>query len=273
MEKEPASTCNGKGGMVLYHNTRINTSFKPPIRISPIRFAVLRRNDLSSNAWRVWTEKSGEAYVACHDHMKDLKVSLHKSGKHHIAFTTESGLEMRKGSRFWDQWHEPKYYDGSRVVPTFNLYFPSWALSLTPETRLANAKVWETNQIFVEAAEEPMATIVSLVITDENQKMTFSTNGDALSFPIAVLPTMARKKLWVIAGYGPEGNMKELAEKGIANAPIDSNAIKRLRDFPSGHILGMCVTGPTTDGGTYCMPFTASMRWGHPERGSDSLKG
>lgn len=238
MKKEPKPNSLGNGRMVFYHNTCINGDSQLPIRKSPIRFAVLRRNGRSSNAWRVWTEKSGEAYVACRDHMKELKVSLHKSGKHHIAFTTESGLEMRKGSRFWDQWHEPQYYDGSRVLPTFNLYFPSWALALTPETLLANAKFWDKNQIFVEAAEEPLATVVSFVVTDEDQIMTFGTSGDAPSFPVAVLPTMARKKLWVIAGYGPQGNMKELAEKGIANAPIDSNAIKRTEGFPKRAYLG-----------------------------------
>ena len=67
-----------------------------PLRSSPIRFAVMRKDGLSSNAWRVWVEPAGDAYVACRDHMKEMKASLHQSGTQHIGFTSESSIEMAK---------------------------------------------------------------------------------------------------------------------------------------------------------------------------------
>ena len=41
-----------------------------------------------------------------------LKISLHKSGKQHIAFTSESKHQTTAGNRFWDQWWEPDHYRG-----------------------------------------------------------------------------------------------------------------------------------------------------------------
>ena len=253
------------GGMAYYLNSTLKHDTELPLRESPIRFAVMRRNGLSSNAWRVWVEESGDMYIAGRDHMKTLKISLHKSGKHHIAFTSESGLEMTAGSRFWDQWSEPNY-DGSKVAPTFNLFFPSWGLNLTQDLRDADAGVWDKNQISVEAAESPVATRVSFVITDADFTMRFSTGGDSPSFPLGVVSTESGKKLWVIASYSPEGNMKELAGKGIRELQsslngageasyVDMDIVEKLREMPSGHVLGMCVSGLTKEGGAFLMPF------------------
>ena len=259
MTTVPTTSEEISGGMAYYTNPAIGHEVALPLRGSPIRFGVLRKNGLSSNAWGVWSEKSGDIYVACRDHMKELKISLHQSGKQHIAFTSESGLQMTEGSRFWDQWWEPQFHNGSKVVPSFNLLFPSWALSLTKAMRDANPKVWNKNQIFVEAAESPVATVVSFVITDDDMEMQFNTIGESGSFPVGILSAQAGKKLWVIAQQGPEGNMKELAGKGIGS--IDADMIEKLKGMPSGHVLGMCVTGLAKDAGAYMMPFPAQMHW------------
>ncbi len=191
--------------------------------------------------------------------MKETKVSLHQSGKQHFGFTSESGLETAEGGRFWDEWWEPQLHNGSKIVPSYSLLFPSWALALTKAMRDANSKVWSKNQVFVEAAETPEATIVSLVITDSDSEFTFNANGELLSIPLAVLPVRANKKLWVIARQGPEGNMRELAEHGIRS--INADMVEKLRDLPSGHVLGMTVTGRSGDAGRYMLPFPAQMHW------------
>ena len=264
MTTVPTTSEETSEGMAYYTNLGIGHEVTLPLRESPIRFGVLRKNGLSSNAWGVWSELSGDIYVACRDHMKDLKISLHQSGKQHIAFTSESGLQMTEGSRFWDQWWEPQFHNGSKVVPSFNLLFPSWGLSLTQAMRGANPKVWNKNQILVEASESPVATVVSLVITDDDMEMRFNTIGESRSFPIGILAARAGKKLWVIAQQGPEGNMKELAGRGIGS--IDVDMVEKLRGMPSGHVLGMCVTGLAKDAGAYMMPFPAQMHWKVDER-------
>ena len=259
MSTVPITDDEASGGMAYYENLNLGYDVTLPIRESPLRFGVLRKNGLSSNAWGVWSEKSGDIYVTCRDHMKDLKISLHQSGKQHIAFTSESGLEMTEGSRFWNQWWEPQFHNGHKVVPSFNLLFPSWGLSLTQAMRDTNPRVWNKNPIMVEAAESPVATIVSFVITDDDLELRFNTIGESRSFPLGILPARSGKKLWVIAQQGPEGNMKELAGRGIGS--IDTDMVEKLRGMPSGHVLGMCVTGLTEDAGAYMMPFPAQMHW------------
>ena len=263
MTTVPTTADETSDGMAYYMNPNIGGKVTLPFRDSSVRFGVVRKNGLSSNAWGVWSEKSGDIYIACRDHMKGLKISLHPSGKQHIAFTSESGLQMTEGSRFWDQWWEPQFHNGSKVTPSFNLLFPSWGLGLTKAMRDANLKVWNKNQILVEAAESPAATVVSFVITDDDMKMRFNTIGESRSFPIGILPAQAGKHLWVIAQHRPEGNMKELAGRGIG--AIDVSIVAKLRGMPSGHVLGMCVTGFTKDAVAYMMPFLVEMHWNTDE--------
>ena len=77
-----------------------------PLRDGPLRFAVIMKNGLTSHSWTVVTH-GGDAYVACRESMKEVKVSLHESGEQHIAFTKGSGHEMTPGSRFWNRWSQP----------------------------------------------------------------------------------------------------------------------------------------------------------------------
>ena len=259
MAQLPISPGEDHHGAAYYIRQGTEPAPTLPLRSSPMRFAVMRKDGLSSNAWRVWVDPAGDAYVLCRDHMKEMKASLHQSGKQHIAFTSKTGIEMTKGSRFWNQWTEPQYYDGSQVIPTLNLFFPDWALTLTEETRQANPGIWNTNSLFVEAAESPLATVISFVITNEDLEMRFNVAGPTPSFPLGILPVRPGKKLWIVAHNAVEGNMKELAGKGIAAAATSTDIQPNLEGFPDGHVFGMCVTGPTNDGGTYWMPFAVRM--------------
>ena len=243
--------------MAYHKNLTLGYDVTLPIGNSPVRFGVLGKNGLSSNAWGVYVEQYGDIYLVCRDHMKETKVSFHQSGKQHFGFTSESGLETADGGRFWDEWWEPQFHNGSKIVPSYSLLFPSWALGITQEMRDANPKVWNKNQVFVEAAESPEATIVSLVITDLDAEFKFKTDGELQSFPLAVLPVKADKKLWVIARQGPEGNMKELAKRGIGG--INADMVRKLEDLPDGHVLGMAVTGRSGETGRYMLVFLAQM--------------
>ena len=151
--------------------------------------------------------------------MKETKISLHESGAQHMAYTPESGHTMPDGTRFISQWTQPNYDDGSKLVPGFYLLFPSWALGLTQEMRDANVDVWNKNQIFFEAAESPLATIVSFTVTDADLSVRFNPAGDTPNCPLAVLASGTGKKLWVVAQHIPEGNMRQLAEKGLSPNP------------------------------------------------------
>ena len=245
-------------GMAYYTNPKIAQKIELPIRKSPIRFAVMRRNGLSSNSWRVWVEKSDDIYIKCRDHMKELKISLHQSGKQHIAFSSNSDHRMENESRFWDQWWEPPFDKASMVVPTFHLLFPRWGLGLTEAIRQQNPKVWDNNQILLDAAESPKATIVSFILTDDSE-IQFMANKGTPSLVLGTLRASPGRKLWVLAAHLPEGNMKEIAAVSIDEV-TKLGELKALEEMPDGHILGTAVSGPTDNGGTYFMPFPARIQ-------------
>ena len=270
MTKDAAMPREASEGMAYYKNLKIGHDIELPLRSSPIRFGVMRRSGQSSNSWRVWGDDKGNFYLRARDHMKESKISLHKSGAQHMAYTPESGLATTNGSRFISQWSQPNYDDGSALVPSFYLLFPTWALGLTQEIRDTNTPVWRQNQVFVEAAESPLATIVSFTITNDDLTVRFSTIGETPSLPIGVLSHGFGRKLWVVAQHIPEGNMKDLAKQGLrhANIAINTNTAVRekLMEMPNGHTLGMSVSGPAHDGGEYLMLFPGMLHMNGPEK-------
>ena len=60
-----------------------------PMRKSPIRFAVQQTSGITSNAWGVQTENTGDAYVYCRDCMKGQKSAYIDPG-------SNTSLSMKK---------------------------------------------------------------------------------------------------------------------------------------------------------------------------------
>ena len=271
MRTIPTTLGEASIGMAYYKNPNLGYDIELPIRENPLRFGVMRKDGRSSNSWRVWGDSNNNFYIRARDHMRELKISLHESGAQQIAFTPESGHTTANSSRFISQWRQPNYEDGSKLVPSFYLLFPSWALGLTREMRDANIAVWTINQFFVEAAESPFATIVSFTVTNADLTVQFNTAGGTPSFPLAVLSPESGKKLWVVAQHVPEGNMRDLAEQGLrqANAHVDGTTREKLEEMPDGHVLGMSVSGPSPSGGEYLMLFPAQL---HRDELKDSLE-
>ena len=233
-------------GMVVYANTALNVQI--PIRQGPLRFAVMGKNGLSSNSWRVWTESSGDAYIACRDSLREIKISLHQSGKQHVAFSSESGLEMTAGSRFWAQWTEPSFSNDSKVTPSFKLAFPNWALVLNYDHRQANPKKWRANQLLIEAADSDAVTVVSLFITDHGLNL---THDNSRSLPLGMLPARAGKDLWVITHQEPEADLKEVVERAIQKA--NQTVGPQLRAAHQGEVLSACLLGASPEGLRYML--------------------
>ena len=225
-----------------------------------INFTVIRENGLSSNSWGVTASKRGDVYVFCRDHMKSMKVSLHQSGRQFVAFTEES-RHFRTGSdRRWIRWQEPQEYDGPKMVPSFNLFFPSWGLGLTEAVRMQDPNVWEVPQINVPAAESPLATTISFIITNSNLTMPFTDVEGGLLVPFGVLDARPGKKLWLVARYESEDALKQLATSAIEAANADPEMSASLVGLADDETLGMCVDGFNTGGIAYMMPFPAAAR-------------
>ena len=223
---------------------RIHTRENRPLPFteSPIRFAVGMKNGLTSNAWGVRVEGTGDAYIYCRDIMKDLKISLHQSGKQHVAFTEGSGYEMTPGSRFWNQWREPP--SQRPPVPTFKLVFPGWALSLNGEDRKkGRPKKWDTNDIIIEGDDE-LLTVVWFFIMDEGQ---VPWQEGLPSEPIGILRLRQGKDLCVIAGREYERNFKSVVKEGIKRAFADPLPPEEVYDG----VLEVCLTGDEPPGYAY----------------------
>ena len=180
-----------------------------PLRKGPVRLAVNMPNGLTSHTWGVRTEKKGDAYIFCRETMKEIKVSLHASGRQHIAFTKESKQEMAPGSRYWNKWSEPP--QRQPPVPSVKILFPSWATTLGEKHRNAARKKWDTNQILIEGDDELMTTVLFFVVDEGHE---FNQTG-LPSRTLAVLPVRKGKDLHVIACREHEDHLKARANDWI----------------------------------------------------------
>ena len=180
--------------MAYYVNRKTHDNLEFPLREGPIRFAVMNRNAISSNSWRIWTKSDGSAYIKCRDNMKEMKVSLHPSGAQQVALTTESGVAPMQGARFWNRWQEPLHYNGTRMVPTFSLFFPNWALALGQSSRDQHPRYWNNNDLCIEAPDPPLSTIVSFYILDPRRGYRVKEHRSRRQFPPRHTVTQARQK-------------------------------------------------------------------------------
>jgi hypothetical protein len=73
---------------------------------------VAAANGMSSNSWRFWTERTGDAYLACRDNFKEAKVSLHTSGRWRMGWDANAvaknpALLDSGQDRAWEKWEQP----------------------------------------------------------------------------------------------------------------------------------------------------------------------
>ena len=207
-----------------------------PCSKNPIRFAVQHRNGLTSNAWGVQVEKTGDAYIYCRDNLTGQKISLHRSGKQHISFSEGLRSKLDMPSRFMNQWHEPQY--GKEAIATLKLLFPSaWSIGLSEEQRAQSQSIWDKNDIFILGHDELM-TVVSFVIVDDGVTIRKKVGAYPISL-IADLPLRRGKRLMMIAGWEPEGDWKGTVEEALTR--IDANSFATEEDL--GKDFTICLTG------------------------------
>lgn len=111
-----------------------------PYRRGPVRFAVGSPDGLTSNAWKIWTSKHGDIYIACRDNFKEAKLSLHASGRWRMGFTTEAvskvgDLLPKDQNRAWSVWDKPRATLPAETVRAFQLIFPTSELGVHHQER------------------------------------------------------------------------------------------------------------------------------------------
>ena len=223
-----------------------------PMRKSPIRFAVQQTSGITSNAWGVQTESTGDAYVYRRDAMKGEKISLHRSGKQHISFDEEVATRMNSSDRFMNQWREPHYTGEAK--PTLRLLFPSWALGLNEVERHNSESAWKKNQMLISGHNDLM-TVVSFVIVHDGVRLRKKEGSHPWSL-IGDLSLRPGKRLLVIAGWEPEGNWRAVVEEALSKI-TDPRVVSG--GFP-GDPLSISLTGYSSPDSAFMIVVGAYVR-------------
>lgn len=197
-----------------------------PQKRGPVRFAVGSPTGLTSNAWRVWTTKQGDIYIACRDNFKEAKVSLHASGQWRMGFTTEAlakntDLIPRDENRAWEVWNKPPA-SLPNTVTAFRLFFPTSELAVRAEQRVT--KDWK-DVVYIEAAPLGKLTAVTLFVTLGETTIRHESEP---SFCLASLDIGNNRRAQLIAHGDPEGSIPTVIERGVDEARklVESNGVQ-----------------------------------------------
>ena len=218
-------------------NTALTQAGVLPLRAGPIRFAVGPPNGLSSNAWRVWTTKAGDVYIACRDNFKEAKVSLHTSGRWRMGFTTEAVSKNTKllgcdQNRAWEVWDRPPETLPETVI-AFRLIFPTSELAVHPEQR--GPSMW-TKVVHIEAAPPGKVTTVTLFITHGDVVLRHESQP---SFCLASLDIGNGLRAQIVVHGDPEGKLPGLIERSVfeAHQQAESAGVE-IPDSGYGYFFG-----------------------------------
>ena len=206
-------------------NVKLTMSMKPniapsqlklPILKGPIRFAIGPPDGLTSNAWRMWASKYGDVYIACRDNFKEVKVSLHASGRWRMGFTTEAINKNPKllpsdTDRAWEVWDKPPESLPDSVV-AFKLIFPTEELAVRPEQR--PTKLWK-KVLHIELAPPGKVTIATLFITKGPLNLKHESEP---SFCLASLDIGQGLHAQLIVHFDPSDGLTDFVKNGVINA-------------------------------------------------------
>ncbi|MCY4365179.1 MAG: hypothetical protein OXE17_02975 [Chloroflexi bacterium] len=234
---------------------------QPGTNQNTFRFAVKGKNDITSNSWIVWVEKDGSAYVSCRKFMGQIKASLHASGQQQVAFTSESKLLTDYGDRFLQKTTEPQTYTGPTITPSYSLFFPSWALSITSQMRQAEPGHWAKHVTFIQAAEEPLSTTLSFCIIDSGINLDHEALKECPISPIKSLALRPGKRLWVVKRDEKDDDLKKQAISLVEELNGDATLLAGITggDGNEAPITLRC-DGKNNSGIPYTMSFPVSLK-------------
>jgi hypothetical protein len=212
-----------------------------PLSNEPARFAVGDPIGVTSNSWRVWTQKQN-LYIACRDNFRETKVSLHASGRWRMGFTSEAvskqpHLIAKNRNRAWDVWDIPEE-DLPSPIAAFHLVFATSELAVLPEQRRSSD--WK-NVVFVEAAPAGKVTVGTLFITDTNAPVQHETGP---SFVLARWSLGGSRWAQLVMHGEAEGALPLLIARSVSFARAE--ALAKGIDVPVGayaYFLGQRETG------------------------------
>ena len=154
--------------------------------------------------WGVRVESKGDAYVYNRDVKHAEKVSLHASGRQHIAITDETAIRVGAPSRFGPKWIEPEF-DGA-ALPAFSILFPPWGVRDSRPENLAKRK----DEILIVGHVQKIVVVGFFVLKSERILQVNTPH-----FVLARLPMGPRKVLHVVVWKEPENDLRALLQAAL----------------------------------------------------------
>lgn len=190
----------------------VNPPESPVPRIAKqIRFAVGTPHGVSSDSWKVWV-RGDDAYFACRDQLKEIKISLHASGVWRLALT-ESAVTKRpdllaKGAdRLLQRWNPAP---GADVATAFQLVVPPASLHRTSATRVG----WPQSVVFLEpeSAKGEFASVYAIVARTQEE---VAIAPDTRAVVFGILPLADGRSVQLLVVYEPADQTADLMARGI----------------------------------------------------------
>lgn len=195
----------------LISNEKLKEAGIIPVKKGSIRFAAGDPAGLTSNSWKVWTNKKGDVYLSCRDNFRETKVSLHASGRWRMGFTSQALSErptlISDGeNRAWEVWNQPTEQIPDTVL-AFQLIFLTQELAVQPKQR--DEKVWK-GIFFIEEAPKGKITVVSLFITKGELNLVHENQPH---FTLAILPLGNNRFAQIVAHAENEADYPEFIDR------------------------------------------------------------
>lgn len=221
-----------------------------PLTAGPLRFAAGDPTGLTSNSWRGWIEDSGDTYVACRDNFKELKVSLHASGRWRMGMTEQAAQDtslLAAGqNRAWEVW-EPPAPSPEGVVRAFQVQFLLSELAVRPHQRMSS--FWAST-IYLAKPPDDRVLCVTLFITPRGLLLRHESEP---SVTLAQFTLPADRSLAIVAHHDPAGGYAQslrVAKARIAMQLKDSGMAAPSEGYLYLH-------GKAADGARFAMPAFA----------------
>jgi hypothetical protein len=198
---------------------RVVAPFTLPVTEGPLRFALRHPDGRSSNSWRAWTTRTGDAYLTCADNYREMKASLHASGRWRFGFTQESTtgavptIKLSKGeNRAWKVWTEPMRALPLTVV-AFRLVFLPEELAVDGTRR--SGRKWR-DLAWITAAPDQHINFVTVFVTDGLPNLRYEGGP---SDTLATMPLKGDRWLQIVAHIEkPTAQFREMVSSSVEAA-------------------------------------------------------
>jgi hypothetical protein len=156
-----------------------------------------------------------DAYVACRDNFKELKLSLHASGAWRLGFTEKAVQDRPKmlpmgADRAIKKWRPP--LDES-VVRAFYLIVPPASLYLKPEHR----QKWPKSVLFIEPDTHGAEFVIICIVVARTREELRIADG-VRAVVLGVIPLDNDRSVQVLVTYEPAEPLAKLIAEGLVRA-------------------------------------------------------